>query len=250
MQRWLLLWPLFALALAAPVELKLNLRVGGQPLQFGQTYQTPQKQRYQIDLLKFYLSEVALVRPDGSEVRVPGLVLAEFKPGGPTQGVTLMRFEAPPGTYRGIRFNVGVPRELNHLDAATQSPPLGVNSGMYWAWNPGYIFFKLEGRAFLEPERRWVIHMGTDAFRIPVRLQDLQTPRLVLNLPGRGGSILLNLDVGAAFLPGPGGAFLDWRQEELRQLHGLSPQTRAFMGLVYQNLIQAFSLASPPLQSR
>lgn len=238
-----LLW-VSAYALCAPVELKVNLRVGKQPLQWGQTYQTPQGQRYQIDLLKFYISEVALVRPDGREVRVDGLTLAEFKRDGPTQGLSVMKMDVPAGQYRGLRFNVGVPRELNHLDAGTQQLPLGVNSGMYWAWNPGYIFYRLEGIALLpEGNQKWVIHMGTDAFRIPVRLQDLQTRRVQINIPPGGGVISLNLDVARAFESGPGGAYLDWRKQSLRQLHGLSPETSLLMSVVYHNMLSAFSLA-------
>ncbi|RDI95475.1 hypothetical protein DV704_06215 [Meiothermus sp. QL-1] len=234
---------LLAGGLAAPVELRLSLRVGDQAFAWGRTYQTPQGQRYRIDLLKFYLSDLALVRPDGREVRVEGLVLAEFKPSAPTQGVPLMRFEAPPGEYRGLRFDVGVPRELNHQDAATQAWPLGINSGMYWAWNPGYIFYRLEGTAFLpEGSRKWVIHMGTDAFRLPVRLHDLQMRRVRLEIPPRGAVLVLNLDLGRAFWPGPGGVFLDWREPALRQLHGLSPQTRPWMSVVYHNMLDAFSL--------
>ncbi len=246
MNRWFLsLIPLLlAGAMAAPVELKINLRIGDQPMQFGQTYQTPQGQRYQIDMLKFYISDVALVRPDGSEVKVDGLALADFKRDAPTQGVSVLKMDVPAGQYRGIRFNVGVPRELNHLDAATQQMPLGVNSGMYWAWNPGYIFYRLEGTALLPGgNQKWVVHMGSDAFRLPVRVQDLQTRRVLINIPQSGGSITLNLDVAAAFQPGPGGAFVDWSQPELRQLHGLSPQTRLIMSVAYFHMTNAFSLA-------
>lgn len=246
MNRWFLsLIPLLlAGAMAAPVELKINLRIGDQPMQFGQTYQTPQGQRYQIDMLKFYISDVALVRPDGSEVKVDGLALVDFKRDAPTQGVSVLKMDVPAGQYRGIRFNVGVPRELNHLDASTQQMPLGVNSGMYWAWNPGYIFYRLEGTALLPGgNQKWVVHMGSDAFRLPVRVQDLQTRRVLINIPQSGGSITLNLDVAAAFQPGPGGAFVDWSKPELRQLHGLSPQTRLIMSVVYFHMTNAFSLA-------
>jgi hypothetical protein len=175
---------------------------------------------------------------------VDGLVLADFKRDAPTQGVSVMRMEVPPGEYRGIRFNVGVPRELNHLDATTQQMPLGINSGMFWAWNPGYIFYRLEGTALLpDGNQGWVIHMGTDSFRLPVRIHDLQTRRVRIHIPPSGGTITLNLDLAAAFQPGPGGAFLDWSRPELRQLHGLSPQTRLIMSVVYFNMSNAFSLA-------
>lgn len=240
---WSCLILLIGGALAAPVELKVSLAVGDRPLQWDQTYQTPQGQRYQIDLLKFYISELALVGLDGREVKVDGLALAEFKRGTPTQGVSIMKMDLPAGQYRGLRFNVGVPRELNHLDASTQQLPLGINSGMYWAWNPGYIFYRLEGTALLpEGQQKWVIHMGTDAFRIPVRLHDLQTRRVQIHIPPGGGSILLRLDLAKAFQPGPGGAFVDWRKPSLRQLHGLSPETRLLMSVVYLNMQSAFAL--------
>ncbi len=115
---------------------------------------------------------------------------------------------------------------------------------MYWAWNPGYIFYRLEGTAFLGgKEEKWVVHMGTDAFRIPVRLHDLQMRRVRLEVPPRGTSLVLNLDVGRAFLPGPNGAFLDWQQPRLRQLHGMSPETAMVMAVVYYHMLSAFSLA-------
>ncbi|MDX2006262.1 MAG: MbnP family protein [Meiothermus sp.] len=242
---------LFALAtltlgavFAAPLELKINLRIGDQPLQFGQTYKTPTGLDYQIDLLRFYISDLALVRADGSEVKVEGITLVDFKRDQPTQGVSVLKANVPAGEYRGIRFNVGVPRELNHLDATNQAMPLGVNSGMFWAWNPGYIFYRLEGRALLPGgAQRWVVHMGTDAFRLPVRIQDLQTRNVRINVADAGGTVTLNLNVAAAFQPGPAGAFVDWSKPELRQLHGLSPQTRPIMSVAYFNMTTAFSLA-------
>ena len=66
-------------SLAAPIELKVNLRVGNAPLELGKIYKTAGGIDYQVDLLKFYVSNVALVKADGSLVSVPGLSLAEFK---------------------------------------------------------------------------------------------------------------------------------------------------------------------------
>jgi hypothetical protein len=228
-------------ALAVPTELKVNLMVGQEPLKFGNTYQTPTGFSYQIDLLKFYISEVALVRADGTEVKVDGLALADFKKDGPTQGVSIMKLDLPAGEYSGLRFNIGVPRELNHQDASLQKAPLGVDSGMYWAWNPGYIFYRLEGRVMLpQGEQKWVVHMGTDAFRLTARLQDLQTRKIKYMVGASGGSIGFNLDVAAAFNAGPGGVYLDWNKAEIRQLHGLSPVTRPMMAIAYYNMTNAF----------
>ncbi|MFM7769017.1 MAG: MbnP family protein [Bacteroidota bacterium] len=57
-----------------------------------------------------------------------------------------------PGSYSKISFGIGVPPELNkNVDPSVypNSSPLSVqgSNGMFWYWNTGYIFFKLDGRA-------------------------------------------------------------------------------------------------------
>lgn len=244
MQKLIALTLAMGLALAAPVELKVSLKVGDKPMFYHEVYQTPQGQKYQIDLLKFFISDVALVKADGSEVKIPGLVLANFEKGTPPQDITVMKFDAPAGKYVGIRFDVGVPREQNYLDASLQKAPLGVESGMYWAWNPGYIFYRLEGRALLDSgEKKWVVHMGFENFRLPVRLHDLQSNKIQIEVPEAGGAIRLDLNIAAAFQPGPGGVFLDWSKPDLLQMHGMSPQTRPIMSVINFNMTNAFSLS-------
>lgn len=231
-------------AVAAPLEIKLNLRMGNQAFAWDQTYQNPLGQPYQIDTLKVYISDVALVRADGSEVRVGGLALVDFKKNASTQDVSVMLADVPAGEYRGLRFAVGVPREANHRDAATQALPLGVDSGMYWAWNPGYIFYRLEGRAQLPAgEQKWVLHLGTDAYKVPVNLSDLQTNRIRIAVPESGAVLRLNLDLAKSFLSGAAGAPYDWSKAEYRQMHSVSPQTSPIALAVYFNLVSAFSLA-------
>jgi uncharacterized repeat protein (TIGR04052 family) len=43
----------------------------------------------------------------------------------------------------GVAFMVGIPEELNHLDAATAVAPLNVTD-MWWAWLFGYKFMKVD----------------------------------------------------------------------------------------------------------
>ena len=47
------------------------------------------------------------------------------------------------GLFSGIEFTVGVPEDLNHQDDTTLAAPLN-SAGMYWSWNGGYKFMKLE----------------------------------------------------------------------------------------------------------
>lgn len=43
----------------------------------------------------------------------------------------------------GLRFDIGVPFDLNHLDVATAAAPLD-RAGMYWVWANGYKFLRLD----------------------------------------------------------------------------------------------------------
>lgn len=50
---------------------------------------------------------------------------------------------APKGTYDGVSFKLGVPFALNHADAATAPSPLNL-SGLFWSWNGGYKFLRVD----------------------------------------------------------------------------------------------------------
>ncbi len=47
----------------------------------------------------------------------------------------------PDGRYRGIRFVVGVPFELNHANPMTADAPLD-DAAMHWHWRSGYKFLR------------------------------------------------------------------------------------------------------------
>lgn len=64
---------------------------------------------------------------------------------------------APGGQYRGLRFTVGVPFKLNHLNPLTAGPPLD-DPDMHWHWRSGYKFFRAGIRT--EGDGFW-IHVGS-----------------------------------------------------------------------------------------
>ncbi|HSG96979.1 MAG TPA: MbnP family copper-binding protein [Woeseiaceae bacterium] len=45
------------------------------------------------------------------------------------------------GSYRGLRFTVGVPFRLNHANPLTATTPLG-DAAMHWHWRSGYKFLR------------------------------------------------------------------------------------------------------------
>lgn len=72
----------------------------------------------------------------------------------------------PAGDYEAVRFNIGVPTALNHLDANTSPAPFNAE-GLYWTWLTGYKYLRVDwmvqsgstpgGQPLYE---RWNIHLG------------------------------------------------------------------------------------------
>lgn len=107
----------------------------------------------------------------------------------------------PAGLYAGLTFGMGVDYERNtqlgsKAQPATQYPmdhPLSAANGMYWGWNPGYIFARFDGRfdangngSFTDPEDvNFTYHPGTDKL-----YRTLWRPVL---FKARGGQLILSL---------------------------------------------------------
>ncbi|GEM44586.1 MbnP family protein [Deinococcus cellulosilyticus] len=223
---------------AAPLSLQLTLNVGKEPLEFTKTYQNAAGNEYTFDQVKFYLSEVALVKADGSELPLDGLRLLDFNRSTGTQNIEIFRAEVPADTYKGLRFSIGVPRALNHTDPTLQDAPLGVDSGMAWAWNPGYVFFKLEGK-FLKggAQQPFSLHLGTDPYKLQYNLADVQMQKIQLNVPEAGSVVKLKLDVSQVFKAGLNGEQYDFSQARYQMVH-----SGPVFGAAYLNLLGAITL--------
>lgn len=119
--------------------------------------------------LRFYVHDVKLITTDGTKVdflittdgkwqlaagsnsfgSYPGVALLDFEDatngcsGGTTDMNKSITGTSTAGNYVGVEFKVGVPFYLNHLAVATATAPLN-STAMYWAWNSGYKFAKIE----------------------------------------------------------------------------------------------------------
>ena len=154
------------------IELRFVPTFGEQPLVLGDKYVNAAGDSVMFTVLKFYASEFGLVGDDGAETAVDGIDLIDFEDAeAVSNGYYSYTVKGEPGTYRGIKFAVGVPFDQNHRDVSTQNEPLGPNSGMYWGWNPGYIFYKVEGRVdSMGMPVSFLYHTGEDNRRKTVRL--------------------------------------------------------------------------------
>lgn len=116
--------------------------VNGSPLVLNtQTYSNANGDRFNISVFKYYVSNIKLTKSDGSVYAVPeSYILADV-----AKPETLLNSmgNIPVGDYTKISFTIGVDKERNLSGAQTGA--LDPINGMFWTWNSGYIFVKLEG---------------------------------------------------------------------------------------------------------
>ncbi|MFZ4550710.1 MAG: MbnP family copper-binding protein [Aquabacterium sp.] len=121
---------------------------------------------------RFYVSNVTLVRADGTEVKLQPAVgtndAHNYTDATGTNSVSLIDLRqastglcasssvnnpgitatVAAGVYTGVKLTVGVPFALNHLYAADPATPsalqTAVNAGMSWNWRGGRKFTKIE----------------------------------------------------------------------------------------------------------
>ncbi len=113
--------------------------------------------------LRFYVSDIKLIREDGSAVSVAlnqdgkwqysSAALLDFEnasgtcndtlSGGTLETNTVISGAAPSGSYTGVEFTLGLPEPLNKQSNATSPSPLNLSS-LYWSWTGGFKFTKLE----------------------------------------------------------------------------------------------------------
>ncbi len=169
-------------AVAVPVQ--FSAVAGGAPLVLDSSFVSDAGITYKISRLRFYATSFALLDTVGRLVPVTlvdsanvplkyGVALVDF-----SQPSSLaLRVSVPPGKYTGLTLTLGVPpfddlgKQLNHSDASVRQPPLDVDTDMYWGWNPGYIFLKIEGKSLSGKEwLNFYYHIGRDKRLMPVTI--------------------------------------------------------------------------------
>ncbi|REJ81730.1 MAG: hypothetical protein DWQ33_09550 [Bacteroidetes bacterium] len=165
---------------------------GGQEIQFGQRlYTNAAGNNYQVDMLKYYVTNVVLIKDDSSEFKFNNYDLINAKVDSTCR---IYGNVVPNGTYNRIRFYLGVDPVRNHTGA--QDGDLDPVHGMIWTWNTGYIFFKHEGdfmdsTGSIEP---LLYHYGTD----PV-LAQIELPIGALRIDNNEKKLYLNFDLNSLY---------------------------------------------------
>jgi uncharacterized repeat protein (TIGR04052 family) len=162
------------------VTVRFVARVGTAPFVCGRDYPGLGASSTAAAASEFmlYVSNVRLLRADGSEVPLTltddgvhqrnNTSLLDFAAGGIGTDCTNASADtntalhgtiAEPGDFTGIRFVLGVPFADNHQDQSVAPAPFN-SSRMFWSWNGGYKFVRLD---LITGAQRgaWFVHLGS-----------------------------------------------------------------------------------------
>lgn len=130
--------------------------VGDQTLQFdNDIYSNSKGEGFSITTLKYYISNIKLKKADGTEYIVPQED-SYFMVNGRDKDSRFAKVTVPEGDYTYVSFVLGVDSLRSTMPVEDRKGVLSLNpevennaGDMYWSWNSGYIFFKLEGKSQL-----------------------------------------------------------------------------------------------------
>lgn len=120
---------------------------------------------FKVTKFDYYVSNIELIKTDGTVYTVPQndsyFLIKEDNAA--SQKFTISNI--PVGDYNKVRFVIGVDSVRNTLDVSQRTgvlDPAAGGLGMYWSWNSGYIFVKLEGTSPVStrPGNAFQYHIG------------------------------------------------------------------------------------------
>jgi hypothetical protein len=130
-----------------PVETKGNFRIelehkfGTADFDLGTAYTNSSGEQLTFSTVKYYVSNVQLTQTDGSIWSAPNSYYLVDLSSPITALITIS--DVPVADYKGFSFTLGVDSVRNVSGAQTGA--LDPVNTMFWSWNTGYIFTKIEG---------------------------------------------------------------------------------------------------------
>lgn len=152
-----------------PLSISFSNVIGGQKLVLNkENYSNAAGEQFNISTLQYFVSNIRLRRTDGTEYIVRQdssyFLVNESNPASHS-----VRLKIPAGDYNRLTFVLGIDSLRNTMDISKRTgvldPANAMDNGMYWGWNSGYIFFKMEGtspQAKIDPtgQRKFRYHIG------------------------------------------------------------------------------------------
>jgi len=160
------------------VTIRFAAQVNGRAFSCGESYEGIGTTKSKITLrdFRFYVHNVRLLDEKGQEVPLTlredgkwqgaATALLDFENGhGPCANGTPETNDSVVGElegghrWRGVRFTLGVPFNVNHQDLTALPSPLNLTA-MSWVWNVGHKFLRIDFASTGQP-RGFFIHLGS-----------------------------------------------------------------------------------------
>lgn len=150
------------------LKLSIEFKIGNDPLTFDSIrYYNLAGNNYSVRKLKFYLSQISLIKEDSTVIRIKDYLYIDSQT---PQSLGILISSLSEGCYKGISFNIGLDSALNVENGL---PATADNLAMEWplVMGGGYHFMMLEGY-FRDSTSTpgYAMHLGTNSCRIPVVL--------------------------------------------------------------------------------
>lgn len=176
-------------SIKSEISIEFDNVAGSSDLQLNTgTYTNALGQNFTVTKLKYFVSNIKLTNVNGTVYTVPqgdSYFLVDESDAA-THEVEL---SVPEGEYKTLSFMIGVDSLRNTTDVASRTGVLDVSAAaadMYWSWNSGYIFFKLEGTSPVITSMGGVFqyHVGGFGGYTSATVNNLKT--ITLDLTARG----------------------------------------------------------------
>jgi uncharacterized repeat protein (TIGR04052 family) len=164
------------------ITLKFAAKVGEKEAKCGETYRDLGTKKSSVTLngIRFFVSNIRLIDNKKKEHLVDlaqdriwqyqDVALLDFEDAsngcaevGSKETNETIRGRSSDFEVSGIKFDLGLPFDLNHLDPTTSPSPLNISS-MNWFWQVGHILFRADMVADGKP---WFIHLGSSGCTSP-----------------------------------------------------------------------------------
>ncbi|MCC3157144.1 hypothetical protein LJ737_07830 [Hymenobacter sp. 15J16-1T3B] len=129
------------------LEMHVENVVGSSTLAYNTAYTTAAGDDFKVTEFRYYLTNVQLVRADGSVWAEPESYYLIDQAQADSQHLTIK--DVPAGDYTALRITIGVDAPRN--TAGAQTGALDPAHQMIWNWTTGYIFLRLNGSSSKAP---------------------------------------------------------------------------------------------------
>lgn len=138
------------------MEIEFEHTFDGAEFTMGTTYTNANGEEVNYSTVKYYVSNIKLTKTDGTEwVQPESYYLVDLST---PSSAMLHLHDVPTGDYTDITFTIGV--DSTRCVSGAQEGALAISNNMFWSWNSGYIFVKMEGSSSASNSGQFAYHIG------------------------------------------------------------------------------------------